>query len=283
MTIDNQKVVSNHLPSERCGVMLPRAEQWTMRSRLLNRSYRIFVSKPAGVPPESGYPVLYLLDANSVFHTAVEAMRLQGRRPDRTGVVPAVIVGVGYESEGPFDDSRFYDFTPAPNETTDTKKDGTPLPPQGGAEAFQSFIIDELKPLIEREIPIDRSRQAFFGHSLGGLFVLYTLLTRSESFRTFIAGSPSIHWNKSLLLEKEKMLVSHLEQHPRDIDVWMSWGELEKNHPTGNAISAGQLAERLSLLSDYGVKASTKEFENEGHVSVLPAMISRALRIAFYE
>ncbi|MEF3308797.1 alpha/beta hydrolase [Paenibacillus sp. GYB004] len=274
----------NHMQeisARRSGVLLPRAEQWTMRSRIHNRTYRIFVSTPAGTPPEAGYPVLYLLDANSVFHTAVESMRLQGRRPDRTGVVPAVIVGIGYESEGPFDDSRFYDFTPAPNETTTTRKDGAPLPEQGGAEAFLGFIEDELKPLIEQEIPIDRSRQALSGHSLGGLFVLYTMLTRPEAFRTYIAGSPSIHWNRSLLLEQEKRFVSALQQHPREISLWLCWGELERQHPTANAVSAGQFAERLSLLSGCGVKVSFTEFENEGHVSVLPAMISRALRFAF--
>lgn len=267
----------------RSSVQLPHAERWEMRSRIHNRCYHVFVAKPIGPPPAAGYPVLYMLDGNSVFHTAVEAMRLQGRRPDRTGVIPAVIVGIGYDTDGPFDDSRFYDFTPAPNETTDCSKDGTPLPPQGGADAFQSFIIDELKPLVESEFPIDRSRQAIFGHSLGGLFVLYMLFTRPDAFRTYFAGSPSIHWNRSLLSELERKFAAHIERQPRAIEALLCSGELERSHPIGNSASAAKLAERLSALSHCGLKAEFKEFENEGHVSVLPVMISRALRSAFHQ
>ncbi|GIQ63876.1 hypothetical protein PACILC2_24440 [Paenibacillus cisolokensis] len=95
-------------------VEIPRSVQWTMRSRAENRSYQIMVAAPAEDPPPSGFPVIYLLDANSVFGTVVEAVRLQGGRPDKTGVVPAVVVGIGYPTERPFSPDRYYDYTPEP-------------------------------------------------------------------------------------------------------------------------------------------------------------------------
>ena len=69
----------------RSNVEIPHAEQWTMKSRTGHHDYQIMVFKPVEPPPPSGYPVIYLLDANSVFGTMVEAVRVQGRRPEKTG------------------------------------------------------------------------------------------------------------------------------------------------------------------------------------------------------
>lgn len=261
-------------------VEIPRAEQWAMHSRIENRKYQIMIAKPAEAPPPSGYPVIYLLDANSVFGTMVEAVRLQSRRPDKTGVIPAVIVGIGYETEGPFSDQRYYDFTPMASSEYLQKPDGTALPEQGGAAAFLQFIEEELKPEIEREFRIDSSRQTIFGHSLGGLFALYALLTKPHAFQYYIAGSPSIHWNKQFLLEKEQQFMSLCEHKPMNVHVLLGMGELEKSHMSQNSYRAKGLAERLSVLSSRGVKVEFAEFEGEGHVSVLPVLISRALRFA---
>lgn len=71
--------MSNHTPSVdmiRRSVELPHAEHWVMRSRAGNRRYRIIAAQPMGQAPPSGYPVIYLLDGNSVFHTMVETLRL---------------------------------------------------------------------------------------------------------------------------------------------------------------------------------------------------------------
>ncbi|MEK8129136.1 alpha/beta hydrolase [Paenibacillus filicis] len=260
-------------------VELPGAEQWIMHSRAENRKYQIMVAKPAEEPPSSGYPVIYVLDANSVFATMVEAIRLQGRRPDKTGVLPAIIVGIGYETEAPFSEDRYYDLTPEPTTVYHQKPDGTPLPEQGGAAAFLAFIEQELKPLIEREFQIDRSRQTLFGHSLGGLFVLYALFMKPDAFRSYIAGSPSIHWNESLLLEQERQFKARLEQEPTAIQLLLGAGELEKSHIARINDNARELAGRLSTLSSRGVDVEYKEFEGEGHVSVLPVLISRTLRL----
>lgn len=150
----------------------------------------------------------------------------------------------------------------------------------GGAEAFLKFIEEELKPEIECEFEIDRERQALFGHSLGGLFALHVLFTKPTAFRTYIAGSPSIHWNKRFLLEAEQQFVSRLERETLNVDILLAVGELERSHKSRISNNAKELAERLSALAHRGVYVEFEEFEGEGHVSVLPALVSRALRFA---
>ncbi|MFS0838912.1 alpha/beta hydrolase [Paenibacillus sp. 1P03SA] len=266
------------------GVEIPNTGQHVMRSSKTNLSYRIMTALPPGPPPSAGYPVFYVLDGNSVFATAVEAVRVQCRRPEVTGVKAALVVGIGYPTDEPFHPQRYYDYTPEKTAKYTRKPDGTVLPEQGGAAAFLDFIQEELKPAIEREYPIDRLNQTIMGHSLGGLFVLHALFTRPDYFRTYIAGSPSIHWNREWLEERERLFTSALDAgslHGRaGVRALIAMGELENAHPSGNYGMAREMAARLSKLESRGLTAQWHSFEEEGHVSVLPGLISRGLRFA---
>ncbi|MBL3615547.1 alpha/beta hydrolase, partial [Bacillus sp. RHFS18] len=106
--MDGKQIKRGFAPAGRYAV--PGTEVREMRSKG-GRTYRIFVSFPQEEPPASGFPVIYLLDANSVFGTMAEALRVQSRRPEKTGVVPAVIVGIGYPTDQPFSAERHSDFT----------------------------------------------------------------------------------------------------------------------------------------------------------------------------
>ena len=59
-------------------VVIPRSEQFTLRSREGSREYRIFLARPAAMPPPAGYPVVYVLDGNAFFGTmtGLPGMRL---------------------------------------------------------------------------------------------------------------------------------------------------------------------------------------------------------------
>ncbi|MCM3039373.1 alpha/beta hydrolase-fold protein [Paenibacillus motobuensis] len=264
-------------------VDIPHAEQWVMTSREERRTYRIIVACPLGGPPPDGYPVIYLLDGNSVFGTMVEALRLQCRRPDHTGVIPAIVVGIGYETNGPYAPERFYDLTPLPSTEFRKRSDNERIPEQGGAREFLHFIEEELKPRIQGRFPVDRTRQVLFGHSLGGLFAVYALFSKPESFQYYIAGSPSLHWNKEYMLDLEREFIALARKLPVHVRILFGVGELEKSHECGNCARAQALTERLAAISaDIGVRAEYKEFEQEGHVSVLPVLISRALRFALH-
>lgn len=260
-------------------VTLPRSEQYIMFSKNEHRKYKIFVSWPAEAPSNSGYPIIYTLDGNSVFSSITESVRLQSRRPDLTGIQPAVVVGIGYDTEAPFDPSRHYDYTlPAQNDELPPYPGEGTWPKQGGAEEFLSFIEDELKPQIANRFHVDQNRQILFGHSLGGLFVLNTLFSKPEAFQIYISGSPSISWNERLLLEKENIFFDKINEKQLNIKLLIGVGELEKNHPSLVNEKAKSLFNRLQALSNQGVKTDYTEFADEGHISVLLPLINKAVK-----
>ncbi len=64
----------------------------------------------------------------------------------------------------------------------------------GGAANFLTFIKDELIPYIDKTYSTTGSN-TLFGHSLGGLFVMYALLSAPGSFDSYIAADPSFFWD----------------------------------------------------------------------------------------
>ncbi|MGL9736301.1 MAG: alpha/beta hydrolase-fold protein [Symbiopectobacterium sp.] len=66
--------------------------------------------------------------------------------------------------------------------------------------AFLAFIQHELKPYIRQAFSVDPKREAFFGHSYGGLFTLNTLFTcRPYLSQYYYASSPSVWWNEGYI------------------------------------------------------------------------------------
>ncbi|MHB1330183.1 MAG: alpha/beta hydrolase, partial [Gemmatimonadales bacterium] len=182
---------------------------------------RVMVAWPEEPPPPAGYPVIYLLDGNATFGTLVEAIRMRAHRPAATGVVPAVVVGVGSERDGPYDRvRRTFDYTPPTAAGAATGLE------TGGREAFERVLLGELAERIESRYPIDRSRRILLGHSLGGFFVLDLLLRRPDAYAAFIAISPSIWWDSARLFEAAQGLGAVLGgAKPR---IMISVGEYEQ-------------------------------------------------------
>ncbi|WP_246132270.1 alpha/beta hydrolase [Paenibacillus hemerocallicola] len=259
---------------------MPGTKQFTIGSGQENHwVYRIYVSWPQGEPPADGFPVIYVLDANSVIGTMIEAVRLQSGKQRGSGPSMAV-VGIGYETDKAFSTERFTDYSlPMPVEELPPYSRGGEWPRQGGADAFLRFIEERLKPLIARMFPVNVREQAIFGHSLGGLFALHALFTRTDAFQTYIAGSPSIDWYKRLILDEERLWRTSLGNDKKlNARLLVTAGEMERDHPTRINDNAKELVERLKPHMDSGLHVEYREFEGENHISVLPVLISRAVR-----
>ncbi|MFE5321122.1 alpha/beta hydrolase [Paenibacillus sp. NPDC056579] len=261
-------------------VLVTGASYFDLTSVSNQREYRIFVGAPDGEAPEEGYPVLYVLDGNAVFSIVAETARLLGgNHPRAFGSL--LVVGIGYPSADSRSVERVYDYTPpADPSVLPPRKDGKPWPPTGGCDEFIRFIEEQVKPQIERQYPVNRSRQSLFGHSLGGLFTLYTLFRRPELYRSYIAGSPSIWWNNGSLLQEEQAFADRIQQAPADVRLLLSAGELELHHPMRMLGNAEDMYNRLASHSGAGVDASFHAFAGEGHLSVLPALIGRTVQYA---
>jgi len=248
---------------------------WSMRSESNGRAYRISVAEPMGPPPEGGYPVLYSLDANASFGTLAEAVRLQSRTP--RGITPSIIVGIGYDSDSPIvTDERFYDYTvPAAAHELPVRPNGMPWPETGGADDFLDFIELQLIPRVASQYPVNPGKQSVFGHSLGGFFVLYALFTRPHVFRRYIAASPSVWWKQHVLYktwEVTKPFFRPLD-FQRKLSIFVGTEEKPSMVQDARDLYA-KLREHKDLLH-----AELHEIEGEGHVSVLPSLVSPLLRL----
>ncbi|KEK17521.1 IroE protein [Bacillus manliponensis] len=252
-------------------------EHWTMIGKENGRTYEIYVSNPKQPAPPSGYPVIYVLDGNAYFQLFKDAVKIQSVRSEKTGVTPAIVVGIGYPSEDHFSsEDRVYDFTlPALQQALPKRPDGSGWSKTGGADEFFCFIEEELKQKVEECFPIDKMKQTIFGHSLGGLFSLYTLFAKTEAFQTYFICSPSIWWNNEAVLEKEAQFIETLQHVENEIGVFLTVEGIGKDHMYRDAKA---LSERLLALKHSKLRLEFHGAEEENHASVVPTMLSRALR-----
>jgi len=241
-----------------------------------------------------------MLDGNAAFGTMTEAVATQSARPEATGVVPSVVVGIGYQTSELLDPvARTFDYTPDVDRAAlSTRADGSEWPPTGGASAFLDFIEDELKPAIQHDFQVDRRRQVLFGHSFGGLFALFALFTRPDSFSSYIAASPSIWFGDRAILAAEREFAASLHGRARDLRLMIGVGGLEQTlssqeleMPGGSprvpwieknrmVDNAREMAQRLEGLRVDGLQVAYEELPGENHASVVPTLVGRALRFA---
>ena len=158
--------------------------------------YALSISVPQGQPPRGGFPVIYVLDGDAWFETAVQVARVH----EWSRLPPAIIVGVGYPGGAFFDaPRRSYDLTPPG--AVDADFDGVKT---GGADHFLAFLDTVAKPWVREHYPVNNRREFLFGHSLGGLFVLYAAYVAPRSFAAYAAASPDTHFGNDALLGIER-------------------------------------------------------------------------------
>lgn len=273
-------------------LQLAGTEVFEMTSRFGLR-YRIFIAKPQSHPPLGGSPVLYVLDANACFATAVESYHAHMNGPQDAGASPMAIVGVGYPTEAPFDFvRRTWDLTtPAAPEKLPPSRAPGGWPPHGGADQFLAFLEEEVKPVVEKKFPINRRRQAIFGHSFGGLFVLHAMCARPEAFQRYIASSPSFWWNDYALVSELRQFLATLDQHRQPIELVITVSGVETTENRGPAASlpptpakeqfgnTRNFCQQLSRQQSPKFSMTYREFAGENHGSVLPVALNFAVRL----
>lgn len=266
-------------------------------------NFKISVSRAEHVPEGATVPVLYVLDADIGFALAAEIARLRGVM----GMLPtAMVVGIGYGvGFAEFARLRTADLTPPLSDTGRKALGGmTSLigDSDGGADAFLRFLTDTLAPEIAARYPeASPTDRILFGHSLGGLFTAYALLTRPGSFSTFLSNSPSLWWDGFAILGHLPAFAEELAGLERQPRVLIGVGGKEQDVPTkvpgGMAMSLAEVqaivaASRMvdavpefaAALSDAGLgDVQHVIYDDEDHSSVVPAAMMRGLRFAVPE
>ena len=74
------------------------AEYFDLKSKSVDETFRIFVAKPVPLVPDKKYPVIYVLDGNLFFGTAMETVRNLSGAGLGVGEIPmAFTVAIGYK------------------------------------------------------------------------------------------------------------------------------------------------------------------------------------------
>jgi predicted alpha/beta superfamily hydrolase len=154
-------------------------------SEILNEERKLLIHVPKGNSNKT-YPVVYVLDGDSHFHSVVALIRQLGPENRNTMCPEMIVVGIP-------NTHRNRDLSPTKGE----------LPGSGGGANFMSFVEKELIPHIDSKYPTKPYR-VFIGHSLGGLTVMNALVHTPDLFNAYVAIDPSMWWDHKNLLNQIK-------------------------------------------------------------------------------
>ena len=157
-----------------------------------DRSYWIHLPEHYNMDTKQRYPVVYLLDGDSFFHSLVGIRKTLASGRGKY-LPPCIIVGV-------LNTDRTRDFTPTASAAgRDGKISIDAIPQGGGSEAFSKFLTEELRPAIDSAYRTN-GWNMLIGHSYAGLFTLNTFLRHTELFDTYLAVDPSLWWDQGRLV-----------------------------------------------------------------------------------
>ena len=132
----------------------------------------------------------------------------------------------------------------------------------GGANAFLAFIVDVLRPELIRRYPeLSAANSMLFGHSLGGLFCVYALVTRPDAFSVFLASSPSLWWDNFAISKRLPDVGARLGDLAAQPRVFVNVGAREQDVPTEvPPIVNMSLAELQALVAASRMVDGAREF-----------------------
>ncbi len=253
-------------------VYLRRTEVYKLLSKSNNVLYPIYISLPGDYNyTQKKYPVVFMLDAYSSFGIMTQMVRLLTYNKD----LPELII-VGISSEGgskEFNYNRMRDFTPT---VTQNEKEKLMFPISGGGNDFLNFIKNELIPFIKLNYRIDELDKTLVGHSLGGLFVFYSLFKEPTLFNKYVMISPALFWDNEYLLNLEESF--SLNNKTLNANVYTTVGSLEDTI----FINPWQkLIKKIKLHNYTGLKLFAKISENETHYTIIPYISTHGLITVF--
>lgn len=213
----------------------------TINSEILNEERGIFVYLPVGYDEsEEKYPVIYILDGrnNFAFSATTANFLSRSQRMPRS-----IVVGIP-------NTDRTRDFTPVHIKGNKTS---------GGADNFLKFLDEELIPYIDNNYRT-QPYKTLYGHSLCGMFAIYTLFEKPDMFDSFIAVSPYLMYADHYVVNKVESTLSNRSVFKKKLFITLG------NEPEYNA-SLGRMEQILSEKTDLLAWEISKR-ESEDHTSV---------------
>lgn len=225
-----------------------------------------YIPQQRTVPPDS-LPIVFVLDADMTFGLVYDVVRwlIWG------GEIPYVaIVGISYGTgQKDWWAKRSRDFF----ESKDAIKHWGDWPLAGGAAEFKEFIEKELFHFLEDEYKLKGNSKTIIGLSFGGLFCTDVLFSKPELFNNYIILGPALLWNDKEIFKQE---LKYSENHTTlNANIFTSIGELDDEDITKPWI---EFVNQVKSRNYYGLNVDTLTIENETHLSMLPAALTRGLK-----
>ncbi len=234
--------------------------RYQMDSKVLEEERSYIVSLPPSYYSSTSqrYPVLYLIDGDYNFPYCsglIEQLSVV------SSLIPEmIIVGVSDKGQANYINNL---TLPPPNKAEDPKV--------GRAMAFMDFMGTELKPTIEKQYRT-AGLDILYGHSIGGLFTVTTLLHRPELFDAYIAVSASLWWNEYTLNQEAAKLLKAQDDTPKFL--YLTLGNEEQ---MGIQELVGMLDKERPAALDW----TFTHLPEESHGSVGVASLDLAMRKFF--
>ncbi len=175
----------------------PSVLQYTLHSTIFHNAREFCVSIPKDFKATDTLPVVYLFDAQwdefyAFTHTTINYLTEIKHFPK------CILVGIKSVN-------RQYELTPSPvNE--DWK-----MPELGGAKQLEDHLKTEIIPFIDSLFHPSAYRIAI-GHSLGGTFIINSLVDSPELFNACITASPNLQLDEEEITLKIKRNMESISQ-----------------------------------------------------------------------
>ena len=260
---------------------IPNTEVIALRSKQTGASYQLFVALPSDYrTSKRTYPVVYMLDADYSFALVRNVAQHFVERED---LPPMILVAIAYpgaaSDRSVYRMNRTRDYTPA--YAPDGAYGAEYQKVSGGGPKFRAFIASELIPLIERRYRADPVDRTLIGHSYGGLFGTYVLLTQPSLFKRYVLVSPSLWYSNRIAITMEEAAAA--AGIKPDARVFYAVGSFE-NQPAKNRAMVDDLTELIDKLKSRNnprLFLRYKIYDGETHNSVFPGAVTRGLLTVF--
>ena len=218
----------------------------TIFSEILNEKGAIDIMLPAGYKADSaeGYNVIYILDGewNMKIFSFIHSFAMEDE------FVPSVILFALPNTYIDGQNMRDRDFLPLKMKDNERS---------GGADEFIEFLKKEAIPYIDENYSTN-GVNSLYGHSYGGLFSMYVLLSEPDLFEDFYCTDPPLGWENGYL---KKIAGELFEKVPKlEKKLWIAG--------TSNNSSINNMSRFLKKNAPKTLLWQTATYPNEKHNSV---------------
>jgi uncharacterized protein len=215
---------------------------------------------------ERTYPTLWVTDNYlEIAHSALICSPL--------GVAPELIVvaiGVPRDSStySDFGSHRLFDFIPDPKWISSETMRRT-ASYGGAADYYRDFLVDTLRPQLEREYRMDAQDHGLFGHSAGCAFTTYCFFSRPDGFSKYLGSS-------GFALDYEGLAATYMTGR-EDVSarVYLSAGS---GADAGMDKAVQPLADLLNEFGFPSLEVTANVFPGQDHFSVVPMAMVEGVR-----